>query len=414
MKNKLTLLIVITALIFLRFWYLRSASPNYLESRIWSIQSIDVMKYSRDLAKEKLGDLEFNKTIDNQINVIASTGATHVAIGVPYDEEFLPIMRRWVSSARNHNLKVWFRGNLSGWEGWFDFKKIDRATHTKMISEYIVKNADLFEDGDLFSSCPECENGGPGDPRHVGDVDGYRNFLVEQTDMVRQSFRKIGKEILPNLHSMNGDVARLVMDKETTAHVGGYVVVDHYVSTPEKLVGDLRDLAKQSGGSIILGEFGAPIPDIHGNMTEQQQAVWVSKALDLLAKERSVVGLNYWTSFGGSTKLWNDNGTERAAANVLRGHFKPAQFKSQVVTWFDIPVGRAQISEDGKDPIITDNRGYFSLPLVEGSELTVTKRGFNQYRSPIASNLKIVLEPTSLLSFLRVFIFGQLSTFVQL
>ncbi len=142
-------------------------------------------------------------------------------------------------------------------------------------------------------------------------------------------------------------------------------------------------------------------------MTEQQQAAWVGKALDLLAKERSVVGLNYWTSFGGSTKLWNDNGTERVAANVLRGHFQPAQFKSQVVTWFDIPVGRAQVSEDGKDPIITDDRGFFSLPLVEDSELTVTKEGFNQYRTPIASNLKIVLEPASLLSFLRVFFVGQ-------
>lgn len=407
MKIKLSFLIVITALIFLRFWFLRSATANHIESRIWSIQSIDVMKYSRDLAREKLRDTEFNKVIDNQIGVIASTGATHVAIGVPYDEEFLPIMRRWVSSARNHNLKVWFRGNLSGWEGWFDYKKIDRATHSKMTEEYIIKNADLFEDGDLFSSCPECENGGPGDPRHVGDVTGYRNFLVEQTDIVRQSFRKIGKDILPNLHSMNGDVARLVMDKETTSRVGGYVVVDHYVETPEKLVADVKDFAKLSGGSIILGEFGAPIPDIHGNMTEQQQAVWLSKALDLLAKERSVVGLNYWTSFGGSTKLWNDNGTERSAANVLRGHFKSAQFRSQVVTWFDIPVGRAQVSEDGKDPIITDSRGFFSLPLVQDSELTVTKRGFNQYRTPIASNLKIVLEPTNLLSFLRVFIFGQ-------
>lgn len=406
-KNKFLLLTAIIVLILLRYWFLRSASPKYIESRIWSIQSIDVMKYSRDLAREKLNDLEFNKTIDNQIKVIASTGATHVAIGVPYDEEFLPIMRRWVSAARNHNLKVWFRGNLSGWEGWFDHKKIDRSTHTKMIEDYIIKNADLFEDGDLFSSCPECENGGPGDPRHVGGVKEYRDFLVEQTDVVRQSFRKIGKDILPNLHSMNGDVAKLVMDKDTTKRLGGFVVVDHYVATPEKLVADIRDLASQSGGSIILGEFGAPIPDIHGKLTEQQQAAWVGNALDLLAKEKSLVGLNYWTSFGGSTKLWNDDGTERMAANVLRGHFQPAQFKSQVVTWFGVPVGRAQVSEDSKEPIITDNRGFFSLPLVEGSQITVTKDGFNQYRTPIASNLKIVLEPVTLLSFLRVFFIGQ-------
>ncbi len=258
MKNKLVILVFLVALVLLRFWFLRSATANHIESRIWSIQSIDVMKYSRDLAREKLRDTEFNKTIDNQVGVIASTGATHVAIGVPYDEEFLPIMHRWVSAARNNNLKVWFRGNLSGWEGWFDYKKIDRTTHSKMIEEYIVKNADLFEDGDLFSSCPECENGGPGDPRHVGDVDGYRNFLVEQTDIVRQSFRKIGKDILPNLHSMNGDVARLVMDKETTSRVGGYVVVDHYVETPEKLVADVKALQNSLEAVLFLASSALP------------------------------------------------------------------------------------------------------------------------------------------------------------
>ncbi len=406
-KNSIYLIVGLLLLVVLRYLFLVSQSPKYIDSKLWSFQSIDVMKYSRDLAREKNEDLSFNKTIDSQIKAIASTGATHVAIGVPYDAEFLPIMHRWVASARNSGLKVWFRGNFSGWEGWFEYKKIDRVTHTKLVGEFIIDNADLFEDGDLFSSCPECENGGPGDPRHVGGVEEYRNFLVEQTDVVRQSFRKIGKDIPTNLHSMNGDVAKLIMDKETTKRLGGLVVIDHYVSTPEKLVSDIKDLARQSGGSIVLGEFGAPIPDIHGNLTEQQQAVWVSKALDLLAKDRSVVGLNYWTSFGGSTKLWNDNGSERAVANVIRGHFTPSQFKSQIVTWFNIPVGRAQVSEDGKEPIITDARGFFSLPLVEGGELIVTKDGFDQYRAPIASNLKITLEPTTLLSFIRVFLLGQ-------
>ena len=406
-KSKILAIAIVLLAVLFRYWFLVNSKPSYIESRIWNIQSVDAMKYSRDLAREKLGDMSFDNTINKQVGVIASTGATHIAIGVPYDEEFLPIMRRWVSAARNHNLKVWFRGNLSGWEGWFDHKKIDRATHTKMIGEYIVKNADLFEDGDLFSSCPECENGGPGDPRHVGGVEEYRNFLVEQSDVVRQSFRKIGKDILPNLHSMNGDVASLVMDKETTKRLGGFVVVDHYVSTPEKLLSDVKEMAEKSGGKIILGEFGAPIPDIHGNMTETEQSAWIAKALDLLAKEKSVVGLNYWTSFGGSTKLWNDNGTERQAANVLRGHFMPSQYRSQVVTWFGVPVGFSSVSEDGKDPIITDKRGYFSLPMVENSHLTITKAGFQEYRTPIASDLKIKLEPNSIFDFLRVFFLGK-------
>lgn len=406
-KSKILVIAIVLLVVLFRYWFLVNSKPSYIESRIWNIQSVDAMKYSRDLAREKLADMSFDNTINKQVSVIASTGATHIAIGVPYDEEFLPIMHRWVSAARNHNLKVWFRGNFSGWEGWFEYKQIDKDTHTQMVGDFIVKNADIFEDGDLFSSCPECENGAFGDPRHNGKLNEYRQFLIAETDKVRESFRKIGKDIMVNLHSMNGDVARLVMDKETAKRLGGFVVVDHYVSTPEKLIIDVKQMAESSGGNIILGEFGAPIPDIHGNLTEQQQAAWVGKALDLLAKEKSVVGLNYWTSFGGSTKLWNDDGTERQAANVLRGHFTPSQYRSQVVTWFDIPVGFSSVSKDGKEPIITDKRGYFSLPMVENSLLTVTKAGFQEYRTPIASDLKIKLEPNGFFDFLRVFFLGK-------
>lgn len=408
MKNKLKLQIFIAIIvaIFFRYLFLVSASPNYIDSKLWSFQSIDVMKYSRDLAREKLNSTSFDKTINQQISAIASTGATHVAIGVPYDEEFLPIMRRWVNAARAHNLKVWFRGNFSGWESWFEYKPIDRKKHTQMIGDFIVQNADLFEDGDLFSSCPECENGGPGDPRLVGGVEEYRSFLISETDKVRESFRKIGKNIMPNLHSMNGDVAKLIMDKETTKKLGGLVVIDHYVATPEKLVSDIKELAKTSGGKVVLGEFGAPIPDIHGNLSETEQAKWVGKAMGLLVSEQSCIALNYWTSFGGSTKLWNDDGTERQVANVIRGYFSPAQFRSQVVTWFNIPIPRATITDGDRVAIIASKDGFFSLPLVENKTIHVQKPGYNNYRFPIASQLKVRLEPTSLFTFIKLFILG--------
>ena len=63
---------------------------------------------------------------------------------------------------------------------------------------------------------------------------------------------------------MNGDVAKLVMDKQTTASMDGIVVIDHYVATPEQLALDIRRIAEGSGGNVVLGEFGVPIPNIHG------------------------------------------------------------------------------------------------------------------------------------------------------
>src|SRR3989344_8216148 len=116
----------------------------------WEVTSIDTMKYSRDVAREKLGDLSFDRVIEEQIKNIAGTGATHVAIGTPYDSEFLPYLKRWVNTARKYSLKVWFRGNWSGWEGWFEYSKITRAEHIKKTKEFISKHQDIFEDGDVF------------------------------------------------------------------------------------------------------------------------------------------------------------------------------------------------------------------------------------------------------------------------
>src|SRR3989337_4369090 len=72
-------------------------------NRQWEMQSIDTMKYSRDRARETLQGKLADQEIDKQMKAIANTGATHVSIGTPYDEEFLPVMEKWVKSARKHN-----------------------------------------------------------------------------------------------------------------------------------------------------------------------------------------------------------------------------------------------------------------------------------------------------------------------
>lgn len=288
---------------------------------IMGFKSIDTMKYSRDIAREKSKDQVFDKVIDLQVSNIAKTGATHVAIATPYDEEFIPMLRRWVKAARKYNLKVWFRGNFSGWEKWFDYDPIDRETHIQKTKAFILSNQDLFEDGDVFSACPECENGGPGDPRQTGDVQGHRNFLISEYKMTKELFSKIGKKVASNYNSMNADVARKIMDKDTTKALDGLVVIDHYVKTPEQLISDIKEIAKQSGGNVVLGEFGVPIPDINGNMSEKEQSLWLEKALGDLFQMDQVYGVNYWVNTGGSTELWNGAGKSREAVGVISKYF---------------------------------------------------------------------------------------------
>ncbi len=209
-------------------------SPRPSPAPYWAVRSIDTMKYSRDIAREKAEDASFDTVIDEQVKNIANTGASHVAIATPYDPEFIPFLTRWVDAAREHNLKVWFRGNASGWEHWFGYKRISRDEHKQVIIDFIKNNGSLFESGDIFTPCPECENGGEGDPRIVGGVDGYRQFLIGEYNASREALRAIGKNVEVGYFSMNFDVAKLVMDKPTTAALGGVVAIDHYVRSTDK------------------------------------------------------------------------------------------------------------------------------------------------------------------------------------
>lgn len=71
-----------------------------------------------------------------------------------------------------------------------------------------------------------------------------------------------------------------------------------------------------------MGEFGVPIPDIHGNLTEEQQAQWIDEALGFISERESVIGVNYWVSFGGTTALFNDDLSRRQATDIVSKYFK--------------------------------------------------------------------------------------------
>ena len=288
----------------------------------WTVKSVDTMKFSRDLALEKLNDPSFDQTINLQIKNIKEIGATHVAISTPYDEKFTPYLLRWVKTARKHNLNVWFRGNFSGWEGWFgEAKNLNREDHIKLMQSFIRNDPDLFENGDIFTPCRECENGGPGDPRNNTSLDGFRQFMIDENRLAEKEFYNINKKITTNYASMNYDVAKLVMDKDTLRKMGNVIVVDHYIDTPQQLSRDIDYLIENKNAQVILGEIGVPIDSIHQNMTEQDQTQWLNQAFNLLSQKKNVIGVNYWVSYGGSSAIFNSDNTPKKAADILLKYY---------------------------------------------------------------------------------------------
>lgn len=299
----------------------RELATPHIPHPVFDIRSIDTMKYSRDLARSKRDDQSFGEVIHRQVAAIAETGATHVAIATPYDEEFIPFLTQWVAAARAEGLHVWFRGNFAGWEGWFEYPKISRSEHREKLESFISGHSTLFENGDILTPCPECENGGSGDPRNTGDVEGFRTFLVEERDTAQKAFAGIGKKVSVDVQSMNYDVASLIMDQATTAALGGVVGIDHYVEDPVQVSRDVTALAEKSGGKVFLGEYGAPIPDIHGKMSEEEQAEWIRISLEELSYNKHLVGINYWVAVGGSTEIWKTDGTPRRAVDIIKHYY---------------------------------------------------------------------------------------------
>lgn len=362
----------------------------------WDIQSVDTMKFSRDQARSGVNDPDFLTTIDDQVKKIADLGANYIAIATPYDSEFIPFLKLWVTSARNHGIRVWFRGNFSGWEGWFDYPKISRREHLQKLGSFITGNPDLFANGDIFTPCPECENGGPGNPESIGDVDGHRNFLISEKEISDKAFKEIGKDVRSGYFSMNGDVAKHVMNKKTTEKLDGIVVVDHYVKTPEQLEADIENIADLSGGKIILGEIGVPIPDLHGNMTEKDQDSWLDQALSLISQNQNVIGLNYWVSDGGTTQIWNGQ-SKRSAAVTLSKYFLPAVLSGTVTDRFGIPFEGVKIDYGIKNTE-SDKNGSFEIYSIPSTKIiTFRKDGYPDVSLDVSKGVsikRVIMEKT--------------------
>lgn len=355
-----------------------------LPERFFAAQSIDTMKYSRDLAREKLSDPSFDAVMDAQMRAIAEAGATHAAVGTPYDDEFAPVLERWVLAARRHGLSVWFRGNFSGWEGWFGYGRIDEGEHKRLLASFLARRAYLFEDGDMLSPCPECENGGPGDPRSTKRANGYNRFLADEYDIARAAFGDMGKEVSV-YPSMNADVARDVLGRGATESVGDAVLVDHYVKTAEAFSRDISDMHDGLGG-IGVGEFGAPIPDIHGEMSEADQATFVDEALSgLIASGKDIPMVNYWVLQGGSTALLRDDGSPKAAYEALAAYFSPRVVEGFVVDDDGDPVRGATVSIEGLGERGKTSRdgSYQVLAPSKATEISFSKEGYEQARASV-------------------------------
>ncbi len=344
-----------------------SATSSFADETFWEVQSVDTMKYSRDRARDKT----VQKQIPDFVKKIAELGVTHIAINTPYDDEFFPTLKLWVQEARNNNLKVWFRGNWASWEGWFDYPRfINFSDHHLKTAEFIRKHKALFADGDIFTPAPEAENGGMGDPRRSEKIaQEFNQFLVDSYAACESAFFEIHIRVSCGYFSVNGDVAREILTKDTVEKTGKLVVIDHYVKTPEQLVEDIIFLHNRFGSQVVLGEYGAPIPSIHGYMTDLEQSRYLQDTFNKLLPIRKMIhGINYWTAFDGSTQLFTKDASPKPAAETIARYFKPTVMFGTITNTLGDKLSKVVVkTKDGLYSTLSDTQGNYVFALPSGS-----------------------------------------------
>lgn len=357
------------------------------DKTLWKYQCIDTMKTSRDKARvwEERRDLE--EHIAREIAAIKAMGGNCVAIATPYDEEFLPYLKKWVAEARKQDLIIWFRGNFSSWEGWFEYPK--GMTEDQLLTkteEFILNNPDLFQDGDVFTAAPEAENGGPFNQVEIDEHEGFRAFLIRENDVSRRAFEKIGKDVQVNWFSMNGGLAQRMMDQRTADSIGKLVTIDHYIKTAPEMGEFITYFYDKFGAKVVIGEFGAPIPEINGPMTDERQAEFIGELFEELYKHKDKVeGVSYWILSDGSTELLDENLNPKPAAAVVQQYFIPNRVSGIVSNTLGEPVAGASVmTSDGYSQTVTDENGFYELIIPrESVQISVFAENYKPFPSNI-------------------------------
>lgn len=342
-------------------------TPMVQKNDIWTIRSIDTMKTSRDKARDNITD----DVIKAEVTIIKSLGANYVAIGTPYDNEFLPYLKKWVKEIRAQNLKVWYRGSFVNYEGWFGYEKnLSPEQLLTKTEKFILDNKELFQDGDIFDPCPECENGGYW-PQPEADA-SYNTFVQKKNEVLRKSFNQINKNVIFNLNSVIGGRAKDVLKQPAFDALDNVIAIDHYNKNPQNYT-DYIDYFDKLNTKVVFSEFGAPIPDMHGKMTEEEQAKFIEDVFyKLFQKGEKVKGINYWVLSTGTTALINENFSERKATSVIKKYFYPSFIKGTVTNTLNNPLQYISIKvENTEVSSTTDQYGNYSLVVPSQSEFTV-------------------------------------------
>lgn len=270
---------------------------------------------------------------------IYDAGAQYAAIAIPYEN--YAKYKNFVDDIRSEGLKVYHRSHWNAWEGDNDYTvHLGRQEYLERTYHFIVDHPELFEDGDLFGLCVECNNANDNGnytfrtPETSGgsfDYSKYNQFLKDQVAYANAAFAAISKSVYTFpisvslstinldgqiLDSGDGGNSNGLSDSDFVTYFGGLLTIDHYLSDSyrdtdsygTKYASDLDKINTAFPNcSIMIGEWG-----YHTTVAvddTEQDTVYNDVITNALQEKDYLIGVSYWVQMGSTTaSMWTDTG----------------------------------------------------------------------------------------------------------
>ena len=338
---------------------------------IFRVQSIDIMKVTKDRMNNQLTETQ----IDTLITALRAFNLTHIAVACPYndpsDYASPPIAgypKKFGDAIHNAGLSVFWRQMPIQWEGDYSHAKDTSAgigtaagvldgsettTYLALIYNWIIQNANdgFYKPGDFITPLPEPENGGITGVVSASGIDQFttanqfRKWLRDAITVVNAALDTVdlkGKVFVGFFGNSgfivfgNGGNPNGILDQRT-ADAMTIIGMDHYASPITDWTTDLTTYEGIYGNfPLQIGEWGTI-----NETTDATRVAAVKETIADLTAKTYVVGLNYWTAVGGGVTNADENILDAVtylpiqAGSVLAAAFvsgKPQGVASHILT----------------------------------------------------------------------------------
>jgi hypothetical protein len=182
------------------------------------------------------------------------------------------------------------------------------ATWASKVWNFIVDNASIWANGDIFAPYPERTEGIFQDATSFLPGDDIQNRYVAFYEMVKEvaeaAFASIGKTVICGLTSNNYSEVNSGWIPTQFFIDAGITAVDHYgiTHTKEEMAADLTGIHNSRGFDVFLQEWGDYWNQGMGETERLAYLIDFYTMLAGLAVSGILIGFNYWGGWEGSAE----------------------------------------------------------------------------------------------------------------